>query len=174
MKKIFWDYIYAILIILNGVLCIFNSAAIYKWLPSICGIVLLIIGSIKMIEGIKEKDYASLEVVKFERSIVVIAMGIGILIRQGDELFIVGVFWGLSGLNKSVNYFNEAFYYFSKKEKFLFPLIKGIIEFTLSLILLFDPFTKILEHIRILGLELIVEGIFDLPIFTNEFERKQI
>ena len=55
------------------------------------------------------------------------------------------------------------FYYFSKKEKFLFPLIKGIIEFTLSLILLFDPFTKILEHIRILGFELIVEGIFDLP-----------
>ena len=58
-----------------------------------------------------------------------IAIGIGIIIRQSDALFIVGVFWGLEGLNKATNYLNEGLYYFTRKEKFIFPMSKAIIEF---------------------------------------------
>ena len=46
-------------------------------------------------------------------------IAIGIFIRQNDAIFIVGVFWGLSGLNKAANYLNEALYYFYKKSLFL-------------------------------------------------------
>ena len=93
-----------------------------------------------LIEGIRAKDYATLEGKKFERAIVIIAIGIGIIIRQSDALFIVGVFWGLEGLNKATNYLNEGLYYFTRKEKFIFPMSKAIIEFVLSSILIFDPF----------------------------------
>ena len=155
MKRGIGAYISAILIILNGVICIVNHQQIYKWIPSLCGAILLIKGIIMLIEGIRAKDYATLEGKKFERAIVIIAIGIGIIIRQSDALFIVGVFWGLEGLNKATNYLNEGLYYFTRKEKFIFPMSKAIIEFVLSSILIFDPFSKIAEHIVILGLEYI-------------------
>ena len=66
MKKQIWDYISTILIIINGIICIIYHEEMIGWLPSICAIVLLIKGTIKMIEGIKEKDYASLEEKKLE------------------------------------------------------------------------------------------------------------
>ncbi len=170
MKRGIGAYISAILIILNGVICIVNHQQIYKWIPSLCGAILLIKGIIMLIEGIRAKDYATLEGEKFERAIVIIAIGIGIIIRQSDALFIVGVFWGLEGLNKATNYLNEGLYYFTRKEKFIFPMSKAIIEFVLSSILIFDPFSKIAEHIVILGLELVLEGVSE---FVNIYKGKE-
>ena len=40
--------------------------------------------------------------------------------------------------------------------------MKAVIEFTLSILLIFDPLGKALEHIVILGVELIIEGIFEI------------
>ena len=137
MKRGIGAYISAILIILNGVICIVNHQQIYKWIPSLCGAILLIKG---------------------------------IIIRQSDALFIVGVFWGLEGLNKATNYLNEGLYYFTRKEKFIFPMSKAIIEFVLSSILIFDPFSKIAEHIVILGLELVLEGVSE---FVNIYKGKE-
>ena len=167
MKKRIWDYISAILVILNGVICIFYYEEVYKLVPTICSLVLLLKGIIMMIKGIKEKDYTSLEGKKFERSIILIAIAIGIFIRQNDAIFIVGVFWGLSGLNKAANYLNEALYYFSKRKGGFLPLIKAIIEFTLSILLIFDPLGKATEHILILGFELIIEGVFEMISIHN-------
>ena len=164
MKKQIWDYISTILIIINGIICIIYHEEMIGWLPSICAIVLLIKGTIKMIEGIKEKDYASLEEKKLERSIVIIAVAIAILIQRENALVVVVIFWGLSGLNKSANYLNEALYYFSKKKGGFLPLI---IEFTLSILLIFDPLGKATEHILILGFELIIEGMFEMISIHN-------
>ena len=159
MKRGIGAYISAILIILNGVICIVNHQQIYKWIPSLCGAILLIKGIIMLIEGIRAKDYATLEGKKFERAIVIIGIGIGIIIRQR-----------LEGLNKATNYLNEGLYYFTRKEKFIFPMSKAIIEFVLSSILIFDPFSKIAEHIVILGLELVLEGVSE---FVNIYKGKE-
>ena len=167
MKKQIWDYISTILIIINGIICIIYHEEMIGWLPRICAIVLLIKGTIKMIEGIKEKDYASLEEKKLERSIVIIAVAIAILIQRENALVVVVIFWGLSGLNKSANYLNEALYYFSKRKGGFLPLIKAIIEFTLSILLIFDPLGKATEHILILGFELIIEGVFEMISIHN-------
>ena len=162
MKNKIWDYISTILIIINGIICIIYHEEMIGWLPSICAIVLLIKGTIKMVEGIKAKDYASLEEKKLERAIIIIAVAIAILIQRDNALVVVVIFWGLLGLNKSVNYLNEALYYFSKKKGGFLPLLKAIVEFTLSILLIFDPLGKATEHILILGFELIIEGIFEI------------
>ena len=167
MKKQIWEYLSTILIIINGIICISYREEIIGLLPSICAIVLLIKGIVKMTEGIKEKDYASLEKKKLERAIVIRAVAISILIQRENALVVVVIFWGLSGLNKSANYLNEALYYFSKKKGGFLPLIKAIIEFTLSILLIFDPLGKATEHILILGFELIIEGIFEMISIHN-------
>lgn len=47
---------------------------------------------------------------------------------------------------------------------------KAIIEFVLSSILIFDPFSKIAEHVVILGLELVLEGVSE---FVNIYKGKE-
>lgn len=71
------------------------------------------------------------------------------------------MFWGLHGLVKSANYLNIALYNVCDKEKWITILIKSMIEFGLSLILVFDPFGKLGYHIFILGLQLVFDGTIE-------------
>lgn len=148
--------------IINGIICIVYGEKILSLLPTICGGILLIKGIMKLIEGIIDKDYANLEQMKMEKSFISIAIGIGVLLKQNDALFIVGMFWGVHGLIKSANYLNIALYNFCNKEKWKSLFIKFIVEFSLSSALIFDPFGKLGHHITILGLELIFDGFTDL------------
>ena len=152
----------SILLIINGLICLAFTDHVLNLLPTICGVIILIKGVIQFFQGIRDKDYASMEQVNLEKSIVSIAIGIGILIKQDEALFIVGVFWGLSGLLKSVNYFNEILYNIVNKGKYALLSVRTIVEFILSLILIFDPFKNVAHHIIILGLDLLLEGGIEL------------
>lgn len=150
------------LVILNGIICLIYGEKLISLLPIVCGFILLIKGLIQCIEGIKDKDYLSLDKMNLEKSFILIAIGIGVLIKGDEALFIVGMFWGLHGLIKAANYLNIALYNFFNKDKWIGISIKAIIEFSLSFVLVFDPFGKIGHHIIILGLELIFDGIMEL------------
>lgn len=162
MKSKVLEYITASLVIFNGVICILYGEQLLKLLPILCGSILLIKGAIRCIEGIMDKDYASLEKTKMEKSFILIAIGIGVLIKRSDALFIIGMFWGLNGLVKASGYLNIALYNLYHREKWLLISVKAVAEFGLSLLLVFDPFGKIQHHIFILGLELILDGVIDL------------
>ena len=156
------DTIAASLVIFNGTICIVYGEKLLFLLPYICGAILLMKGIIQCIEGIKDRDYKSLEKTNLERSFILIAIGIGILIKKTDALFVVGMFWGLHGLIKASNYLNVALYNFFNRDKWVGMLAKSIVEFGLSLLLVFDPFGKLGHHIVILGLELIFDGTIEL------------
>ncbi|MGN0973848.1 MAG: DUF308 domain-containing protein [Bacilli bacterium] len=164
------EYISSILTILNGLICIIYGEKLLILLPIICGSILLLKGLIQFIEGIKNKDYNSLEKTNLEKSFILIAIGLGILIKRSDDLFIVGMFWGLNGLIKASNYLKVALYNFCNKEKWITILIKSIIEFGLSLMLIFNPFGKLEHHIFILGVELIFDGSIE---FISKYKNKK-
>lgn len=154
----------------NGALCILYAEHIYSFLPTICAFVLLYIGIAKCVSGIRSKDYQRLGAQDFEISIVLMAVGTGIMIRQDKALFIVGVFWGLWGLYKAVDAFDAAFYGFFHRKRFLPEFIAGMLQLVLSLLLLFDPESNMGHHIIILGMELILEGILEIaerPLFKD-------
>lgn len=156
------EFISCFLSIINGIICIVYGEKILSLLPTICGTILLVKGIIQFIEGIIDKDYESLEKTNMEKSFIPIAIGIGVLIKQNDALFIIGMFWGLHGLIKAANYLNVALYNFCNKKKWKSLFIKFIIEFSLSSALVFDPFGKLGHHIMILGLELVFDGFVDV------------
>ena len=169
------DMISASLGIVNGIICLVYGEKLLFLLPIICGLILLIKGLIQLIEGIKDKDYASLEKTNLEKSFILIAIAIGVLIKRNEALFVVGMFWGLHGLVKSANYLNVALYNFFNKGKWIGILIKAIIEFSLSLILVFDPFGKVGNHIVILGLELIFDNTLEfINIYKNNLKANDI
>lgn len=159
------------LVILNGLICLIYGEKLLSLLPIICGGILLVKGLIQLAEGIANKDYASLEKTSLEKSFISIFIGIGVLVKRSDALFIVGMFWGLHGLIKSANYLNIALYNFFNKDKWLFILIKAIVEFSLSLVLIFDPFGKVGHHIVILGLELIFDGTMEM---ISQYQKKKL
>ena len=163
------EYISAGLVVVNGMICIAYGEKLLFLLPIICGVILLIKGLIQCIEGIKDKDYKNLEKTNLEKSFILIAIGIGILIKRSDALCVVGMFWGLHGLIKSANHLNIALYNFFNKDKWIGILIKAIVEFSLSLLLVFDPFGKLGHHIIILGLELIFGGIIEFINVKDKF-----
>lgn len=156
------DCISASLVILNGIICVAYGEKLLFLLPIICGAILLIKGFIQCFEGIKDKDYVDLEKTNLEKSFILIAIGIGVLIKRNEALFVVGMFWGLHGLIKAANYLNVALYNFFNKDKWIGIFFKAIVEFSLSLLLVFDPFAKVGHHIIILGLELIFDGTVEL------------
>lgn len=165
------EHISSGLVILNGIICLVYEEKLVSLLPMICGIILLLKGLVQCIEGIKDKDYLSLEKMNLEKSFILIAIGIGVLIKGNEALFIVGMFWGLHGLIKSANYLNIALYKFFNKGKWIGILIKAIVEFSLSFVLVFDPFGKIGHHIIILGLELIFDGCME---FMNKYQENKL
>lgn len=162
MKKTTLNKIFAALYILNGIICLIYTEHVIAALPTICGAVVLAIGFVRFASGIKNRDYASLEGTDLERSLVPIAIGAGILFMQSEAIFIIGMFWGLAGLYKAAGSLNTALYKICRREKFLLPLLKSIAGFTLSLMLVFDPFGKTGHHVLILGLEMILEGSAEL------------
>ena len=165
------DYISSILVIVNGLICIVYGNKLLPLLPIVCGSILLVKGLIQLSEGIVNKDYASLEKTNMEKSFISIAIGLGVLIKRSDALFIVGMFWGLHGLIKSSNYLNIALYNFHNRDKWILVLIKAIVEFGLSVALIFDPFGKLGHHIVILGLELLFDGTME---FINQYQNKKL
>lgn len=165
------NYISSILVIINGLICIAFREKVLEILPIICGAILLIKGIMQFIEGYINKDYATLEGSTMETSFISIAIGIGVLIKRNDALFIVGMFWGLHGLIKSSGYLNVALYNFINKDKWILMLIKAIVEFCLSFALIFDPFGKLGHHIIILGLELIFDGTMEV---IGQYQKNKI
>ncbi|WP_297634962.1 DUF308 domain-containing protein [uncultured Clostridium sp.] len=165
------DYVAACITLLNGFICIMYGEKLLPIVPIICGGTLVIKGIVKAIEGIKEKDYLSLERMDLENSFILIAVGIGILIRRNDALFIVGAFWGLHGLTKAAQYLNIASYNIFNKQKWILKLIRGITEFILSIILIFDPFGSIGHHIIFLGIELIFTGAMEISTQYKNYKK---
>lgn len=152
----------SILVIANGVICIMFSEELLYLLPVICALVIVIKGAVGTVRGIQNKDHISLDSKGLEQSIVLLALGIGMLIKQEKDLFIVGIFWGLHGLKKSSEYLNEAFYNHYRKKRYFTLLLKSVVEFVLSIMLIFDPYTNIGHHVVILGIELILDSVFEL------------
>lgn len=162
MKKNITNLLLSLLLIVNGIICLFNNEFVLSILPTLCGIIILVRGIIKLFIGIKDKDYATPDKTNLEGSIISVAIGAGILLMQQDALSVVAIFWGLSGLVKASASFNEVFYKLYSKKKCLLPIVEGIVGLALSMMLIFNPSGSIEHHVILLGIELIFEGVINI------------
>lgn len=162
VKKKEINIIINMLMIINGLLCLIFPHKILQLLPTISGLTIIIKGIFNFIVEFKNGGHKLLENLDFEKSIVSIAVGLGILIKQQDSLFLIGVFWGLEGLSYSTHLLNELFYRIHNNKKYYLLLIETIIEFSLSILLIFEPYHSVEHHIILLGLELLLESLMNI------------
>lgn len=89
LQKKNFNTVINLLMLLNGLLCLFFSHKIIELLPTICGLIIVLKGAFNFIVEFKNGGHKNLENIDFEKSIISIAIGIGILIKQQNSLFLI-------------------------------------------------------------------------------------
>lgn len=160
------------ILIIAGLIHIIFASYLKEKLSIITGITTINIAIINIIRNIKNKEYKILEKMNIPENIVIMILGIMTLYKQNNAISFIAVVWGISGLRKGIKGINVAIYNKVNNKRFFGELIHAVIETLLSILLVFDPFEKVEEHIIILGIEMI---IMSLKIaFYNEEENEEI
>ena len=131
-----------------GVVLIISPSSFIKILPYVLGITMICVGLIWEIEAIHKGEYKTLSTMESATALVMLIIGIGLLIKRGDSLALLGTTWGFMGLVKGTRLLNYVIYSFGKKNMCWQELIQSIATITLAIILLFNPFDKFSTHVR--------------------------
>ena len=148
-----------IILIIVGMVNIICAGFLKEKLSIITGITTITISIINLIRNIKKKEYKTLDTIKIPENIVTIILGIMMLLKQKDAISFIAIVWGISGLRKGIKGFNVAIFNKLNNKKFVKELIHASIETILSMLLVFDPFEKVEEHIIILGIEMVISAL---------------
>ena len=130
------------------------------------------ISIINLIRNIKNKEYKTLETMKIPENIVALLLGIMTLFKGQNAISFIAIIWGITGLRKGVKGFNIALYNKVNNKQYIGKLVYAIIETALSILLVFDPFEKVEEHLVILGFEMIIIAL--KVAFYDEKEYEEI
>lgn len=88
-------------------------------------------------------------------AIVMCVLGAVILFHGSTSISFVGVMWGLLGLYKAGEEFDEIIHRIRGGHRFVFKLAFSVFELVLAVLLILHPFANIDHHMILLGLELI-------------------
>ena len=171
-KKDKLKFIIQIILIIVGLVHIIFASYLKEKLAIVTGITTINISIINLIRNIKNKEYKTLETMKIPENIVVMILGIMTLFKHDNAISFIAIVWGISGLSKGIKEFNVAIFNKLNNKKFIGKFIHAIIETSLSILLVFNPFEKVEEHIIILGIEMIIIAL--KVAFYNEKENEQI
>ncbi len=168
----------AAIMLVNSLILLILREHVYEYLPSICGIVLMIRGIVQFLVGVEHKDYLHIEQNEIGMGLISLAMGIGIMQRQDHALFVIGVFWGMFGLRKSMQKLNVFMYKVYNSEIGRLARCLLIVEiafgFIVSFLIIFDPYTNTRHHIVLLGVEMLYEGVIQLLHLCTRWGRKYL
>lgn len=158
-KKDKFEVIRQVVFIIVGFINIIFAHSLRGILPYIIGISSVATGAISLIKNIKEKEYATLETMIIPSDVVGIILGIKILIENENAVPFIAIAWGISGLRKGTKGLNVAVYNKFNKKPFALELVHSIFEIFFAILLIFDPFEKLEEHLILLGIEMIISSL---------------
>lgn len=162
-----------IIIILMGYYFIRYVDPFYEILPQLMGTMMLVIGITGILYSVSTREYRRTTTRDMATSIMITIVG-GIITFSHEEVYgLIGISWGLFGLNRAVDELNTAISEIAHHEKgFLYPLIASVFGTVLAILLLVDPVEKVYEHMHFIGLELIFIGVD--AIINNIMRRRRL
>ena len=161
-----------IILIVVGLIHIIFADYLKEKLTIITGITTINISLINLIRNIKKKEYKTLDTMKIPENIAALLLGIMTLFKGQNAISFIAIIWGITGLRKGVKGFNIALYNKVNNKQYIGKLVYAIIETALSILLVFDPFEKVEEHLVILGFEMIIISL--KVAFYDEKEYEEI
>lgn len=163
-------YIFSVIYLVVGVLCVSITHRITELLPYIVGGMMIIIGFVRFVVALKNHEYRHLKTNRTATSLIVTALGIMIIVQSfqpenESAITFISIAWGILGLFEGAHAFNHAFKRIANSERCVYYLIKGIVELVVAFMLLYDPVNHETHqfHIIVFGINLIFDAITMLP-----------
>lgn len=159
IKKDKIDIVRQIILIIVGVINILFANILREELPYIIGLTSIIIGILSLIKNIRKKEYKTLNTMKIPMNVVGIILGIMILFKGENAVPFIAIVMGISGLQKGAKLLNISIYNKVHNKRFILELVYSIIEIILSILLIFNPFEKLEEHLVLIGINIFVSSL---------------
>lgn len=158
-KKDGIKFIIQIIFMIVGVMNITCANVLKEKLPFIIGFASILTSVMSFIKNMKEKEYKVLDTMKIPANIVAFILGVIILIKGQNAIPFIAIVWGISGLRKGVKGFNVAIFNKVHNKKWILEFIHATLETFFSILLVFDPFEKIEEHLVLVGIEMVISSL---------------
>ena len=149
--------IYRLLLPVVGAVCIVVPGKVVIWLPAVLGSIMILTGVIDIFLSIKKKEYLGKNE-RYEKkasSLILVTMGICFLLGGEKTLLLMGITWGLLGLQEVNGELKNILMDKSEKKPWKKKSLCVALKLVLSLALIFEPLEKFTFHIMLLGLEII-------------------
>lgn len=159
LKKDRIDIARQIILVIVGVTNILFSNILREELPYIIGITGIIISVLALIKNIRKKEYKTLDTMKIPMNVVGIILGIMILLNGENAVPFIAIVMGISGLQKGTKLLNIAIYNKVHNKRFILELLYSISEIILSILLIFNPFEKLEEHLILIGINMVISSL---------------
>lgn len=170
---------YRFLLPMGGLLCIVMPELIVHWLPFILGSIMVITSISDIFFEIKEKRYLTAYKTRAS-SLILLIMGLCFLFGQEKTITLMGITWGLLGLQEANEEIEHILLMRSQNEKCVIASIVVVFKIVLSLALLFDPLEKFNFHIILLGIEILAVTLNEkniieyVQLFKHKLKHKHI
>lgn len=149
-----YEKYYRLLLPIVGILCIVIPDKVAQWIPSVLGGIMVLTGITDSVMSIKGKRY--LDAYKKRASAVILfIMGICFLLGQDKTTYMMGITWGVLGLQEVNEELEEILIRKSRRQKWGMRAVLTGLKLVLSLALIFEPLEKFNFHIFLLGLEIL-------------------
>lgn len=163
-------WIFAVVYFAVGVLCIAMPDNITEALPYVVGTMMTVIGLVRFIIAVVRREYRHLKTNQTATSLIMTALGVMIMIQQFDAkndsaIMLISVVWGILGLFEAAHAFNHAFKRIANSERYIYYLVKGIVECVVAFMLLYQPDNHAAHHFHIIvfGVNLLIDAVTMIP-----------
>lgn len=170
MSKSTASYIISAIYLVLGVLCVSITGIITEVLPYIVSSMMILIGAVRFIIALVNREYKDIKTNRTATSFLVLALGVMILLQELDStndsaIMLISVVWGILGLFEGAHAFNHAMHRIANSERCAYYLIKGLLECVVAFMLLYRPESHDIHHFHIIvfGANLIMDAITMLP-----------
>ena len=160
-------YLFSLVYLAVGVLCIVIPKGIEHTLPYIVGGALAVGSLLQFIYAIATREYRKTNSNKTASSVILMGLAVMIIIEHQWAHTFIPIVWGILGLCEGAHAFNQALIRISRGKRASYFIIKGIIELAVAFLLLYKPETYGELHIMVFGVSLIIDGITTLPFIKN-------
>lgn len=166
------QYLFAVLYLVVGALCVAIPEKIEFALPYIVGGGMAAMSLVTFIFAIISKEYRSTHTNKTAMSFIMMGLSVMIILEHEWAHTFIPIVWGVLGLFEGAHAFNHALSRISRGMRSSYYIIKGIVEVVVAFLLLYRPEQYGELHIIVFGVSLILDGITTLPFIKNFVSRR--
>ncbi len=164
-------YIFAVIYAALGIVCIATPSTVIDFLAYVVGGVMALLGVVMFISAIMSGEYKQVKTNTTATSIIIAGLGVLFICQQATDpesetaIILISVLWAVLGLFEVAHLFNHAFKRIANSERFVYFVIKGIIELIVSFTLLWAPSNSDAHefHIIMFGVSLLIEAVTMIP-----------